>query len=760
MSRQAKRSSLIRRALVLAVPFLLILLSAGPAPAATQAQFASSWAVNNNADWTPFPPNPNPLGPPNDLCTGSSTPTGDWADFSFPAFTIPGGEIVNGIELRVRYLSQSGSNTAQLKSGGSLVGATRTVPQAVGTSSCDHSIWVSAGGMGDLWGTSLATADFNAGTVSVRFTQNANTVDIDAVEMVVHYGPVNSPPTAEAGGPYNVPEGGSVMLDGSGSSDPDEPAAGLTYEWDLDGDAVFGEAGETGATPTFSAAGLDGPTSRVVTLRVTDAGALAATDTATVNVTNVAPTVAAPTVAPEPSDEGQAATASATFTDPGLPDTFTCTVDYGEGDGPVAGTVAASTCTGPAHVYDDDGTYTVTIAVSDDDGGNGVNSASHEVENVPPAVAAPTVTPEPSDEGQAATASAAFTDAGANDGPFTCTVDYGDGSGPVGGTVAGSTCTGATHTYADDGLYTVEVAVTDKDGGTGTASAGHQVDNVAPSITATTNSGEACGDTPEGGVVEVSAEFTDPGFDSPGAGTMEDFTDSTIDWGDGTVDPATVAETPGSAGTPTTGTVSGSHVYAGGGIFTVTITVADDDGGTDTATLTLYVTGAGVNGGELQVVGTELKDVVNLQVKKSAVEVHAGFLGTPGKAAFPVAAVTALRVAVCGGDDQVHVNRDVTVPAVLEGGAGRDHLRAGSGPTVLDGGGDDDNLQGGPAADVLLGGDGDDALFGRGGDDLLDGGPGDDQLHGNHGDDGLDGGPGIDLCRGEPGADTIVGCEL
>jgi hypothetical protein len=664
MSRQAKRTGLLHRALVLAVPFVLIALSAGPAPAATQAQFASGWAVNNNADWTPFPPNPNPLGPPNDFCTGTSTPTGDWADFNFPAFSIPGGEIVNGVEVRFRYLSQSGSNTAQLKSGGSLVGATRTVPQALGTASCDNSIWVSAGGMGDLWGTGLTAADFNAGTVAVRFTQNANTVDIDAVEMVVHYGPVNSPPTAEAGGPYSVAEGGSVMLDGSGSSDPNEPTGGLTYEWDLDGDAVFGEAGETGATPIFSAAGFDGPTSRVVTLRVTDAGALSDTDTATVNVTNVAPTVAAPAVAPEPSAESQAATASAAFSDPGVPDTFTCTVDYGDGSGPVAGSVAGSTCTGPAHVY------------------------------------------------------------------------------------------------ADDGPYTVEVTVSDDDGGSGSASAGHGVDNVAPSIIAITNSGAGCSETPEGGVVEVSADFTDPGFDSPGAGTFEDFTDSTIDWGDGTVDPATVDETPGSAGTPTTGTVSGSHVYAGGGIFTVTITVADDDGGTDTATLTVLVTGAGLNGGEVQVVGTDFKDVVHVQVKKSAVEVHARFLGTPGKAAFPAAAVTSLRVAACDGDDQVQVNHDVTVPAVLEGGGGHDHLRAGSGPTVLDGGAGDDHLQGGPAADVLLGGDGDDALFGRGGDDLLDGGPGDDQLHGNHGDDGLDGGPGADLCRGEPGSDTVVGCEL
>src|SRR5207248_2797658 len=42
---------------------------------------------------------------------------------------------------------------------------------------------------------------------------------------------VNEAPTANGGGPYTVPEGGSVTLTGSGS-DPDA-GDGLTYLWDL-----------------------------------------------------------------------------------------------------------------------------------------------------------------------------------------------------------------------------------------------------------------------------------------------------------------------------------------------------------------------------------------------------------------------------------------------------------------------------------------------------------------------------------------------
>ena len=37
-------------------------------------------------------------------------------------------------------------------------------------------------------------------------------------------------------------EGKTVQLDGTGSSDPDQASSTLTYQWDFDGDAVYGEA--------------------------------------------------------------------------------------------------------------------------------------------------------------------------------------------------------------------------------------------------------------------------------------------------------------------------------------------------------------------------------------------------------------------------------------------------------------------------------------------------------------------------------------
>ena len=62
-----------------------------------------------------------------------------------------------------------------------------------------------------------------------------------------------------------------------------------------------------------------------------------------------------------------------------------------------------------------------------------------------------------------------------NDAPFTCTVNYGDGSGDLAGVISGNTCTGPAHTYTTFGSYTVTVSVTDKDGGTGSNTATHIV---------------------------------------------------------------------------------------------------------------------------------------------------------------------------------------------------------------------------------------------------------------------------------------------
>ncbi len=93
-------------------------------------------------------------------------------------------------------------------------------------------------------------------------------------------------PTADAGGDYEVDEGGTVALDATGV-DPGGEA--LTYAWDLDADGDFDDSDVE--DPDFDAALLDGPSIMDVEVLVTNLSGRSARDTATVSILNVAPTV-------------------------------------------------------------------------------------------------------------------------------------------------------------------------------------------------------------------------------------------------------------------------------------------------------------------------------------------------------------------------------------------------------------------------------------------------------------------------------------
>jgi predicted extracellular nuclease len=85
-------------------------------------------------------------------------------------------------------------------------------------------------------------------------------------------------PIVEAGGPYQVVEGGSVLLTAVGS---DPTGDELSFAWDFDGDG-FDDG--TGASVVFDAAGLEALLTFTVSVRLTDEHGQSATDSATVNV--------------------------------------------------------------------------------------------------------------------------------------------------------------------------------------------------------------------------------------------------------------------------------------------------------------------------------------------------------------------------------------------------------------------------------------------------------------------------------------------
>ena len=169
--------------------------------------------------------------------------------------------------------------------------------------------------------------------------------------------PVNQPPSVRANGPYAVDEGSTVHLSASGS-DPEGGA--LTYAWDLDGNGSYETSGQS-----VDVAAPDGPASRTVGVRATDAGGLTATASTTVSIANVAPT--ATLSAPTNVDAGAAFTLALTQPDDPSPTDaaagFTYAFDCGSGYG-AFGAAASVSCAGS-----DAPTLSVGAKIRDKDGG-------------------------------------------------------------------------------------------------------------------------------------------------------------------------------------------------------------------------------------------------------------------------------------------------------------------------------------------------------------------------------------------------------
>ncbi|MFZ0545939.1 MAG: PKD domain-containing protein, partial [Candidatus Promineifilaceae bacterium] len=259
------------------------------------------------------------------------------------------------------------------------------------------------------------------------------------------------PPSADAGNDQTADEGQTVSFNGTASDPEGQP---LDILWDFgDGATATGTL-----TPTHA---YDDDGQFAVTLTVTDDTGLSDSDTLTVTVSNVAPTVNAGSN--QMADEGDTVSLDpATFTDPGSADTHTATIDWGDGT-VEAGTVnqANNTVSG-SHVYDDNGSYTVTVTVTDDDSGSDSDTFTVTVNNVAPSVDAG------ADQNVAvgdmvSLDPATFTDPGSAD-THTAIIDWDDGTVEPGTVNQANDTVSGSHVYTQAGTYTVTVTVLDDDG--------------------------------------------------------------------------------------------------------------------------------------------------------------------------------------------------------------------------------------------------------------------------------------------------------
>ena len=233
------------------------------------------------------------------------------------------------------------------------------------------------------------------------------------------------------------------------------------------------------------------------------------------------------------------------------------------------------------HLYAEAGTYHVHITVFDPGGSTASADTDAEVADAPLTAGTLTI-----GDGVAGIQASPLTFAVDDENPaapvsdLAATIDWGDGTTSAGLVVADGgghfTVTGS-HLYATPGSFPVDVKVSN---GFTFVTASGTASVASPALTP--------GTLTVGGGVEGStpALLTFP-FTSPnGSASASDFA-ATIDWGDGTTSTGTVAAAPGGGFA-----VTGSHVYAEEGSYTVGVSVTGSAGGSAQATGTSVVADA------------------------------------------------------------------------------------------------------------------------------------------------------------------------
>jgi hypothetical protein len=371
----------------------------------------------------------------------------------------------------------------------------------------------------------------------------------------------NAAPEASIINPGSVNEGQDLVFQGGVS---DAGAADThTYAWTLKKDGVAVDlTGVTTDAANLTYTTLDDG-DYVAELTVTDDdGDSDVFTAAAVSVANLAPTGTAQVGTAGPNyNEGGVITSSASASDIAA-DTlsYAWTVLNGIGD-----PVDLSTHTTDAASFDftpaDNGSYTIKVTVSDEDGGSvELTAGNMTVDNV-----APTATISSDPVNATETAPVSFTanvvDPGSDDThSYSWTITK-DGSNY--GNFATTQPT-ITFTPADNGNYQVSLTVFDDDGATGTASSGtFAVANAKPIVTATITAPQ---DAEEGDNLLVNASVTDGAGDTH---TM-DFSLWLVDPQGG---PATMVQS-------VTGVIGNSHTFVApdNGTFYAEVKARDDEG--------------------------------------------------------------------------------------------------------------------------------------------------------------------------------------
>ncbi|UCG69179.1 MAG: hypothetical protein JSV09_15580, partial [Thermoplasmata archaeon] len=480
-------------------------------------------------------------------------------------------------------------------------------------------------------------------TVTLKITDETNASDTDTCFVTVH----NVAPTLDPNGPYSGFEGSPLTIT-SFVTDPGSDDLTFTWNWgdgtpitsyvhyndDVGPELVYDPSTNEVKSPwgeypfiiTDTLNHIYGDNGiYLILLIVNDDDGGEAYVNFTVTINNVAPTISMVIALSGP--EGSELIFLANASDPGSDDlTFTWEFEYG----PIIVNQYLNNLSSPeppynpstneikspwgiypfnvsdtvTHTYGDNYDYTLTLNVSDDDGGWAEYITSVSVYNLAPSIIE-IIIPSDIDEGSSASFLARAKDNGSDDLNFTWEFELGptisniypnDGFDPdpypsPWGTFPFNVTDTVEHTYGDNGNFQLLLTIADDDGGITSYITTITVNNVAPTIAPF---GPFTVD--EGSTFDLAVSSTDTGSDDL-TFTWEFELGSTIEnlhYNNGispepVYDPITneIKSPWGSFPFNTTDIIN--YVYGDDGMYIVLLTVTDDDGGSTTYNTTITV---------------------------------------------------------------------------------------------------------------------------------------------------------------------------
>jgi PKD repeat protein len=443
---------------------------------------------------------------------------------------------------------------------------TATVNWGDGSPIASANVAYSGPGAGDAAATHpyAAPGDYTV-TVTVTDDDGASS----SRSTTVH---VNGPPIVNVDSQYAGFEGTPAQILDATASDPDTDP--LTTTWTMTYTGDTGVHCDLTSANTLTPSVLCNDDAAVsLTLTVTD-GHYTVVRTTNLNIGNVSPVAGVPLLSSSLVQPGQNVTVSVPYTDAGTHDTHTASIDWGDGQTttptPSEAPGSGSGSVTDSHAYAQGGQYQITITILDDNSGGVVVTIPTLVwvDSKPVVSAGGSY---PGVEGTTVTLSASASDADLD--PLTTSWSFTYTGDP--GVVCNIGSTSGLHPTVncnDNATVTGVLSVNDGVWPAVTDTATVNIGNLPPTAGAvlTTPSNVAVGTS-----VNTGVTFNDPG--------TNDTHTATIDWGDGNTTNASVSEALGA------GTASGTHAYSTPGVYTISVTITDDNGGYVVATASSFI---------------------------------------------------------------------------------------------------------------------------------------------------------------------------